>query len=265
MESSHETLRRWMLRRGYSPATAKLYAGCVRRFEASGHDAARCLIEQAQDYALTLPNTYASRAAFQNSLRAYWKMISRDKAALNDLPVPPRPEMICQALEDDELPLVLARAKDFGVREHAAACLLYYGGLRVHEAARMRWDWDRGDEMVVVQKGNRPKWLPIGTELRQALDAVPRTSEWVFTGRGARGPVSTETIRQWLRLAGAAAQLGRVRPHQLRHTCLAKMNDELGDLRATAEYAGHSRNSLSVTMGYTRTRKDRLRACAAVL
>jgi integrase len=94
---------------------------------------------------------------------------------------------------------------------------MYYAGLRVEEACQLRWESDRGDELIVVGKGGRTRYQPIVPELREALDALPRVGPWLFMGRGGRGPICTETARQWVRLAGAAAGLGRIVPHQLRH------------------------------------------------
>jgi hypothetical protein len=121
MTGSHETLRRWMIRRGHSRRTASLYCGYVRRFhdwtrEQNRGSKALWRLQDAQDYALTLPATYASRAGFQNALRCFWRHAGADPAPLTALPVPPRPEMVCRALPVESVPTVIARAREFSVR-----------------------------------------------------------------------------------------------------------------------------------------------------
>ncbi len=270
MQDAAQRLETWMIRRGHSRRTAQNYAGHVRRYDRAAKAehrtlAERASIEDVQDYCLTLKATYATRAGFQNAMRRLWTMAGRDKTPLSDLAIPPKRPMTCRAISEDETPRMLAAARERGAKAYAAACLMYYAGLRVHEAAGARWDWDRGDELIVVGKGARTRWLPVHEVLRAALDSLPRETEWMFPGRNMKGHICEETARQWIRLTGAAAGFSALTPHQLRHTSLATMNDRIGDLRATAEFAGHSPASLSVTMGYTRTTRARMRLLAAAL
>ena len=67
----------------------------------------------------------------------------------------------------------------------------------------------------------------------------------------------------WLAELAERAGAGHVHPHALRHTCLATINDETGDLRTTQEFAGHAR--IESTVGYTRSTKSRLQAAVAAL
>jgi integrase/recombinase XerC len=65
----------------------------------------------------------------------------------------------------------------------------------------------------------------------------------------------------WIRAIASAADLeqrGAVYPHRLRHTFLAEVNDETGDIRVTQELAGHA--DPNCTMIYTRATERKKRA-----
>jgi integrase len=77
--------------------------------------------------------------------------------------------------------------------------------------------------------------------------------------------ISPNTLNTWIKHTGAAIGILDMHPHRLRHTCLATMNDNIGDLRAVATFAGHSHNSLNVTAGYTNTHNKKLIQMASTL
>jgi site-specific recombinase XerD len=70
-------------------------------------------------------------------------------------------------------------------------------------------------------------------------------------------------VWKWVEHVSETAGVRITRPHQLRHTCLATMNDHTKDLRTTQEFAGHSRPE--TTMIYTRTTAARLTEAVAAL
>jgi integrase len=70
-------------------------------------------------------------------------------------------------------------------------------------------------------------------------------------------------VRTWVGLVSVTAGLGYLSPHQLRHTCLAEMHEQTGDLRITQYFAGHA--DPSTTARYTRATKRALVAAVDTL
>lgn len=256
-------------RNRYQKRTVRLYVGAIDRLCAwlEAHDKSLAEIDADTliNYADTLPLTYASRNTIQNAFRALWRhhMGKPDPGPADALYVPPRPPMECKAIETDDVRRLLQAARFEGETCHAIVCLLYYAALRREETATLLRSGVEGPWLSVTGKGNKVRTLPVHPELRDALDAlsalkIDEKSPYVFPGRQRGTHISTNTVAVWVRVAAARAGLSRVRPHQLRHSAAATMNDTTGDLRATGEFLGHSRHSLAVTQGYTRTTKQRM-------
>lgn len=73
---------------------------------------------------------------------------------------------------------------------------------------------------------------------------------------------SSSKVWFWVRLAGERSGLGKVTPHQLRHTAIATVHDA-AELRTAATFTRHV--NPRTTMGYTRTRMTRLKRGMAAL
>jgi len=239
----------------------KHYIGGARRalawFEGQGWDLRHATAAQVADYLATLPRTWASRNLTRASLRHYWASVGRLDPPLRALRVPPKPRMVCRALDEDDARILSKAARAHGGREGLAVALGLYLGLRREEIATLRWDAFDGGWLTVMGKGERSRTLPVSPVVAELLATVERTGPYVFAGRFA-GPVSTATVWEWTRRLSAAAGLAAVPTHVLRHTNLATANDRTGDLRSTQEWAGHV--NPAQTSGYTRTTARRLTA-----
>lgn len=215
------------------------------------------------DFADTLPLTYASRMALYSAFTAWWK-VNGYKQTLNpasSLNIPKKPEMLWKGLEKEEAHSLIGHSKQFGPRNYAICCLLYYAGLRNEEAAALLRSAPRDGFLHVMGKGLKPRVIPLHERLAEALEALdtPPDALYMFPGRFPKTHISTNTVNVYVGLAGAAAGLGKITPHQLRHTYGGWLVDEFGDLRAAAELLGHSFKSLNVTAGYSRTKQERKR------
>ena len=144
--------------------------------------------------------------------------------------------------------------------EGTAVLLGMYLALRREEIAKARWD--RFDEFytwyTVQGKFDATDTLPVHPVLRDQVSAVRLMvkGEWLFPGSRGRERVTEMTINVWTDKVAAAAGLGHVHPHQMRHTAIAMVNDETGDLRTAQVFARHKR--LESTQIYTRTTKEKL-------
>ena len=139
-----------------------------------------------------------------------------------------------------------------------AVVLGLYQALRREEIASLRWDAFEDGRLKVTGKGDKTARIPIHPVVAELLIQHPRHSPFLFPGRFG-DHVTPATIWEWARKVGREAGVPMpVRPHELRHTCLATANDRTGDLRAVQSFARHTKPQ--TTAGYTRASKRRLDA-----
>ena len=111
---------------------------------------------------------------------------------------------------------------------------------------------------MVTGKGNKTRWLPVGTPALKAVRAWLKARP-LFTAdadepalflsrRGRR--ISPSSVQQRLRRAALARGLDdNLHPHKLRHSFATHVLESSGDLRAVQELLGHA--NLSTTQVYT--------------
>lgn len=215
------------------------------------------------EYVATQPPTWSSRKGLRSALKHYWEFVARDRPPLRAIRVPPKPEMVCRALDEDDARILAKAARATGGLQGFAVALGLYAALRREEIATLRWDCFGEDGWMTVQgKGEKTRTIPVHPVVSEMCQALPRAGVFMFPGRFDHH-VNPATIWQWIRELADEAGVGKVKPHQLRHTCLATQNDNTGDLRSVQHFAGHSRPE--TTSGYTRSTRRRLAAVVASL
>jgi integrase/recombinase XerD len=252
---------------GLAPRSVQLYARTIEialiYFQGRGWDLARATPEQVAVYAATRPLTFGVRSLLRISLGHYWAFTDHPHPPVKAVRCPPKPAMVCKALDDDDARLLSKAARARHDHKGLVVVLGLYQGQRREEIATTRWEtFDGSGWMTVVGKGAKSRTIPVHAATLEALSYVERSSEWVFPGR-SRGHASPASIWNWVRLVADEAGVGLVRPHWLRHTCLATQNDRTGDLRAVQHFAGHARSA--TTEGYTRATKAALRRVSDAL
>lgn len=144
--------------------------------------------------------------------------------------------------------------------------VLYGGGLRVSEAASLRWGDLDPDAMVVrvLGKGRKERLCPLGDGAREALAefvavAKPRRdpdAPLIPNGRG--GPLGVRSMQRLLKGYLARAGLPQdLTPHKLRHSFATHLLNDGADLRIVQELLGHA--SLGTTQIYTHVGLARLK------
>lgn len=147
------------------------------------------------------------------------------------------PEQPVDVLSSDELRKLIEgceRGRTFDDRRDAAIVRLFVDtGARLEEVANLRYvptddeqnDLDLDLGLVrVLGKGRRERILPIGARTVRAIDRYLRlrsqhpsaTEPWLWLGQ--KGRMSTSGIYQLVRRRAQRAGLGKIYPHQLRHT-----------------------------------------------
>ncbi len=263
-------LHRELTALGLSWRTVNQYANTIqnaeRWFVEQGWHLATAHPWQVVAYLDTRPATWATRNIARCALKTYWELVGHPKPPLRSVRVPPKPEMVCRALTDEDARVLAGAARARGDAQGLAVILGLYQALRREEIATTRWDAiEDSGWLTVMGKGSKRRRIPLHAVTVEALTDVLATRDdagpWVFPGRPfsgrPAGPVSVATIWQWIRDVAQEAGLPPIKCHWLRHTALATQNDVTGDLRAVQAFAGHSRPE--ITSGYTRAKDTALR------
>ncbi len=240
------TIRGWELHLragGRSPATLDKYLRSARQFvaflEARGMPATTGGLarEHVEAWIVELLETRAPATAMSRyqALRQWFAWLV-EEGEMADSPMakmkgPIVPEVPIPVLGDEALRTLLrsCAGKSFVDRRDQAILRLFVDcGLRLAELTGLRVedvDFDLG-VVVVMGKGRRPRSVPFGDRTGQAVErwlraraTLPGVSHesgplWM----GKRGVMSPSGIRQMVWRRSEAAGIGRVFPHQLRHT-----------------------------------------------
>lgn len=263
--------REFLIGEGFAPKTIAIKMQYARRAavwleenRGVGLDDASAI--DIADFAETMPPHRSTRAHVRGALRDWWAFIERVRPPVKAIRLPRKAKALTKALADDEITRLIGVAE--GDHPGGTAVMLgYFLALRSSEIARARWDgFDSPRRWYTVQgaKGGGLAALPVHPALRSHLDGVePSDGPWIFPGSRGRAFVTTASIVNWTHTLADRAGVEGMHPHRLRHTALARANDNLGDLRAVSEFARHSR--IETTMGYTRTTAQKLEAVSESL
>ncbi len=252
---------------GLSESTIRAYHGAIRRAYAAGLDLETCTALELAAYVRThVPNSASSRRHFRTALVRYWEMIGRIDGPVRAVPVPAKKRGVCRALDHGDARLLFAAAKDHPPPMSTAVYLGLFLALRREEIAKARWDGfdHRFEWYTFVGKRSITATLPVHPKLRRHLLELDRSAYvYLFPGARRRAFAHPFTIANWIQHVADHAGIGPVKPHELRHTAIADVNDKTGDLRAASVFARHAR--VETTMLYTRTTVAKLRAAVESL
>lgn len=249
----------WLLSQGLSDRTVVIYQAKLNRaLEIAGRqgwDLRRVTPTQVAAIAEQFPLSSATRRQLRTALVHYWGLHDTTGPA-KAVRVPKKPRGVYRGLEPDEAKLLAKTAHGWWPTGGPVLLGLYLG-LRREEMATLRWEqFDRDLEWItILGKGQVTRTLPVHPTLKADLQPNITAHRWVFPGR-TRAHCHPATVWKWVEEVSDAAGVRITRPHMLRHTCLATMNDHTKDLRTTQEFAGHARPE--TTAIYTRTTAQRL-------
>lgn len=131
----------------------------------------------------------------------------------------------------------------------AALWLMATSGLRCCEIARLRWDDVHDGTARVLGKGSKERVVPLHPMAIEALDAVDRSSVFVFDGWQSvlahhPGLNVSRRVSNHLHALGISST-----PHQLRHYAGTHALRKSGNLRKVQKLLGHA--SPATTAMYT--------------
>jgi site-specific recombinase XerD len=224
-----------------SPLTIKVYSEAAQRLEAfcaaRGWDSAPALLErrQLEDFILDQLDRHSPATACNRfrALNTFFRwLVDEEELAANPMakmrppkvPVEP-PDVL--SLDDVRKLLKACAGKTFAQRRDTALItLLFDCGVRAQELLGLSLsdlDLDR-EVMLVLGKGRRQRFVPLGTRSVAALDRYLRLRASHSDARrpevwlGLRGPFTTTGLRQMLDHRAAQAGLRGVHPHRFRHS-----------------------------------------------
>ena len=200
-----------------------------------------------------------------SAIRGFYNFLMREQQIENnpvaDIRAPSVEKKLPNLLDVDEINRLLTEGPQspLKLRDQAMMELMYSSGLRLAEIVNL--DLNAVDltqaQVMVVGKGNKTRYLPIGTVASKALsrwlEARPNIADIdetaVFVNnRGNR--LSSRAVQQRIAQIGKEQGLDKhVHPHMLRHSFASHLLESSGDLRAVQEMLGHA--DISTTQIYT--------------
>ena len=154
-------------------------------------------------------------------------------------------------------------------KHRAIAFVLYSGGLRVSEAARLKIDdidSERAQIHVRQGKGQKDRYVmlsPVVLYVLREYVRVERPYDWLFpSGRRRDRHITIRTIERMVTQGAIEAGIGkRVTPHSLRHSFATHLLEAGTDLRYIQELLGHAK--ITTTVIYTRIARRQARKIAS--
>ena len=209
-----------------------------------------------------LTPTSLSRKA--SSIRSFFSFLYKkkyiDKNPTTKIFVPKKMQKLPFILSIDQIDeLCKIPATNFAaIRDKAMIELMYSSGLRLSEITSLNVSSvNMRDKIIsVVGKGNKQRYLPIGSKAIEALSnwintrSTSKVSEDAlflnkFGNRLSNRSVQTR-LNYWASFKGLNCKIS---PHTLRHSCATHLLESSGDLRAVQEFLGHE--DISTTQIYT--------------
>ncbi len=141
---------------------------------------------------------------------------------LKQMPYEPVPEDNRPFLVRDDVIPFLMKVDALGNAHHQVAIrAMLLMGLRESEALRLRWDGFTGDWAFYAParaKNGKAQPVPVPAEVRRAVRALPKESEWVLPGRSGSLHLKGYT-RKVVEEAGVEIGKPGLTPHRLRASC----------------------------------------------
>lgn len=270
-------LREIMAYAGLSPRTSYIYVRKLQMLQDwlahRGHTLADAPAVAISEFGHNQPPSRSTRVQYRSCLKYLDEHLGITPPRYRAISVPPKPRMVCKALDDQPASKVYRQAMAWDEGPEGLAVLLgMQMALRRFEISHLKWADFRADWVTVHGKGGVIADVPVSPDVRAKLkwwrkwelddptDPSCRPGKtYLFRGRGGESThVTPTTVWNWSRRVSERAGVGRVPTHVLRHTALAVANDNTGNLRAVQALARH--RDPETTAGYTRVPRDQLMA-----
>lgn len=229
--------------RKYSKETEKSYTATIKEFLGSEKNPKDFLLLYSNKSNATMRNIYFA-------LKFFYEAVLKEKLA-EQIPLAKKTLLLPIVLnKEDVLKMINATENP---KHKLVIGLLYYSGLRLNEARKLKWedlDFERKIIHLKNGKGNKDRIIFLHEKLILLLDELGRKKEGhiLMSERGTL--YNKRTIQEIIKCSAKKADLNkRVHPHTLRH-CFATHLLEAGcDIRYIQQLLGHK--NLQTTQIYT--------------
>ena len=265
----------WLKMKGRRGKTLKTYPQLVKKF-LRWLDSKRIGIKEVDSKTITRFLMQLSRKgvsasglnSYIDALKAFFKMLLElgeiQSNPMEGIERPKREERLPEVLSREEIRKMIRASRELGPREYVVFRFLYATGVRGQELCDLRWeDLDLREMTARIRgsKSGRERIVVFDKETARALAEWKKLADaaGLHTSKTSRvfGFSSTQTLRAIIRRIAERAGVGRVRPHQIRHTTATHLLEAGADVRAIQELLGHK--SLSTTERYMHITQDHLK------
>lgn len=243
--------------RKYSRKTIKKYVEITKKFLESGNSSRAFLLSHSSKSNSMMRGIYFALKFFYGKVleQQFDEKIPLAKKGLK-LPV---------VISKEEVRAMFEATKN---QKHKLALgLLYYGGLRLNEVRKLKWqDLDIARKTIHIKKskGDRDRVVFLHEQLKQFLDenGIKKDGFILFSERGS--VYSERSIQQIVKNAARKAGIKKkITPHTLRHSFATHLLEAGADIRYIQKLLGHK--DLKTTQIYTHVANRDIKNLAKLL
>jgi integrase/recombinase XerD len=264
-----------LILRGLRPATRRIYLFYCQRFAAffkrSPEELGEAEVRQFLLHYIQVQHcSHDTYRQIRAALKFLYIVTLKQTCVVAHLPVARRPRRrLPEVLTPQELAALFNALEAPKYRAVLMTC--YAAGLRISEACHLRVA-DIDSQRMVLRirngKGGQDRFTMLSPRLLVILRRywlLDQPTAWLFPGRDAAHPISTDAVRRVFRRACAAAGLTRKHctPHSLRHSFATHLLDAGTDLVLIQTLLGHQ--SIRTTCRYTHISTERLQKATSPL
>ena len=229
-----------------------------------------------QDYLQTLSERQFSertQSRHLSAIREFFRFLfSEDIIKINptDALISPKiGQALPKYLTEEEIVLLLTKAREKSVRLGTLVELLYATGMRVSELVCLPFSviTKELDFLQITGKGNKPRCVPMNEPAKEMLKSylleremgLKRPSKWLFPSKAHEGHLTRDAVFKALKELAAEVGISpaKVSPHVFRHSFASHLVAHQADLRSVQQMLGHA--EIATTEIYTHVQTQHLK------
>ncbi len=243
-----ERMNRYMVRKGYSPATIKSYTNHLKRFLAyTEGDMAPDAIDRFIHGSLqkqTVSHTYVNQAI--NAIKLSCQLEGRISPEYSASTIRPKREKnLPKVLSASEVKAILDST--INLKHKTALMLAYSGGMRVSEVASLKVTDIDPERMVILVKqgkGRKDRIVPLSPTMKDQLRTYYvgfKPNYWLFPSRNPKEHIHPRSLQKVFHKSKTKAKIHKKATfHSLRHSFATHLLESGVDLRYIQELLGHA-------------------------
>ena len=235
--------------RHYSPRTRKAYRGQVDRFLKWGNKSPKKItVDEVRAYLLHLSQEKGVSASYRNqalsAIKFLFEEVMKDHDIVRGVPRAKEPHQLPAVLNREEVVRLFVQVEN--LKHRAMLLIIYAGGLRVSEAARLKvGDIDGVRKMIFVRgsKGMKDRYTIIADVAIEALRVywrIYQPRDWLFPGARPNRHISARSIQKVFAVAREKAKIRKdATVHTLLHSFATHLLEDGVDLKFIQDLLGH--------------------------